>query len=307
LFLVLEYVPHDLTGLLDVAYKFSEVEIKSVFQQLLEALRYMHDQKYVHRDIKSSNILIDRNFRLKLADFGLARSIEPPLLDNLHEYVLSILTTIYHTTSSPILHTLSLHTHTHIQHYLEFYDGSRMLYCACSTKSATQYSTAPATSRSLLDHNMAAAALPRLLLLRLLGNYVSSFYFFQFILHSHLLPPAFCFPFSYYYFLPSFFAVRLQPGQFAGIYKQGHHAVVSATGTLAGCYEIRICGRHLERGLHSGRTGPGPPAIHGKDRNGSAATHLRHGGNTQQQIVAGCQGSQALADGRRHPRWRRQP
>ena len=113
LFLVLEYVPHDLTGLLDVAYKFSEVEIKSVFQQLLEALRYMHDQKYVHRDIKSSNILIDRNFRLKLADFGLARSIEPPLLDNLHEYVLSILTTIYHTTSSPILHTLSLHTHTH--------------------------------------------------------------------------------------------------------------------------------------------------------------------------------------------------
>lgn len=85
LFLVLEYVPHDLTGLLDVAYKFSEVEIKCVFRQLLEALRYMHDQKYVHRDIKSSNILIDRHFRLKLADFGLARSIEPPLLDNLHD------------------------------------------------------------------------------------------------------------------------------------------------------------------------------------------------------------------------------
>eukprot|EP00536_Pseudo-nitzschia_multiseries_P009230 jgi/Psemu1/147823/gw1.253.37.1 len=86
LFLVLEYVPHDLTGLLDVAYKFSEVEIKCIFRQLLDALAYMHEQKYVHRDIKSSNILIDRHFRLKLADFGLARSIEPPLLDKLHEY-----------------------------------------------------------------------------------------------------------------------------------------------------------------------------------------------------------------------------
>ena len=117
LFLVLEYVPHDLTGLLDVAYRFSEVEIKCVFRQLLEALRYMHDQKYVHRDIKSSNILIDRNFRLKLADFGLARSIEPPLLDNLHEYVLTI---IYHTA---ILHTLFF-THT----IIEFYDGSTMRY-----------------------------------------------------------------------------------------------------------------------------------------------------------------------------------
>ena len=106
LFLVLEYVPHDLTGLLDVAYKFTNVQIKCIFRQLLQALEYMHSQKYVHRDIKSSNILIDSNFRLKLADFGLARSIEPPLLDKLHEYVL---TTIYHTTT--ILHNLSLHNH----------------------------------------------------------------------------------------------------------------------------------------------------------------------------------------------------
>ena len=111
LFLVLEYVPHDLTGLLDVAYKFTEVEIKCIFRQLLEALRYMHDQKYVHRDIKSSNILIDHNFRLKLADFGLARSIEPPLLDNLHEYVLTTTSVIIQPM---LLHkTLSLHTKTH--------------------------------------------------------------------------------------------------------------------------------------------------------------------------------------------------
>ena len=87
LFLVLEYVSHDLMGLMDVAYRFTEVQVKCIFKQLLDALQYMHDNKYVHRDIKSSNILIDHHFRLKLADFGLARSIEPPILDRIHEYV----------------------------------------------------------------------------------------------------------------------------------------------------------------------------------------------------------------------------
>eukprot|EP00980_Cylindrotheca_fusiformis_P030912 scaffold25626_cov137-Cylindrotheca_fusiformis.AAC.3 len=85
LFLVLEYVSHDLTGLMDVAYRFSEVQVKCIFRQLLEALHYMHENKYVHRDIKSSNILIDRNFRVKLADFGLARCLEPPILDKIHD------------------------------------------------------------------------------------------------------------------------------------------------------------------------------------------------------------------------------
>lgn len=85
LFLVLEYVTHDLTGLMDVAYQFTLVQIKCIFQQLLQALRFMHENKYVHRDIKSSNILLDSHYRLKLADFGLARSLEPPLLDQMEQ------------------------------------------------------------------------------------------------------------------------------------------------------------------------------------------------------------------------------
>jgi serine/threonine protein kinase len=95
LFLVLEYVSHDLTGLMDVAYRFTEVQVKCIFKQLLEALEYMHENKYIHRDIKSSNILIDHNFRVKLADFGLARSIEPPILDKIHEYVTYFVRTFF--------------------------------------------------------------------------------------------------------------------------------------------------------------------------------------------------------------------
>lgn len=81
LFIVLEYVSHDLTGLIDMQVKFTEVQIKTIFRQLLDVLDYMHSAKYVHRDIKSSNILIDSNFRVKLADFGLARCIAPPVWD----------------------------------------------------------------------------------------------------------------------------------------------------------------------------------------------------------------------------------
>ena len=68
---------HDLTGLLDQAYKFSTNEVKLIMMQLLKVLEYMHNGKYVHRDLKCSNLLLSHNLELKLADFGLARSIEP--------------------------------------------------------------------------------------------------------------------------------------------------------------------------------------------------------------------------------------
>jgi serine/threonine protein kinase len=42
--------------------------------QLSAALRYLHvEKRVVHRDLAPSNILIDGDFNLKLADFGLAK------------------------------------------------------------------------------------------------------------------------------------------------------------------------------------------------------------------------------------------
>ena len=76
LFLVLEYISHDLSGILDMGIRFELVQSKCIFRQLLSVLQYMHSHGYVHRDLKSSNILIDQYFRVKLADFGLARSMD---------------------------------------------------------------------------------------------------------------------------------------------------------------------------------------------------------------------------------------
>lgn len=75
LYIVLEYLEHDLAGLLDLNIAFAPVQMKALLKQLLEVLAYVHDNKYVHRDIKCSNLLIDNHLRLKLADFGLARRL----------------------------------------------------------------------------------------------------------------------------------------------------------------------------------------------------------------------------------------
>jgi cyclin-dependent kinase 12/13 len=73
LYLVFEYMEHDLTGLTsNPSIKFSESQLKCYMHQLLSGLDHCHSHGVLHRDIKGSNLLIDNNGVLKIADFGLA-------------------------------------------------------------------------------------------------------------------------------------------------------------------------------------------------------------------------------------------
>ena len=53
--------------------------IKTIMYQLLCGLNYLHLNRFIHRDIKPQNILIDNRRVVKIADFGLARSYAFPL------------------------------------------------------------------------------------------------------------------------------------------------------------------------------------------------------------------------------------
>ncbi|XP_003748175.1 cyclin-dependent kinase 12 [Galendromus occidentalis] len=73
-YLVFEYMDHDLMGLLESGLvEFKPNHIASFMKQLLEGLSYCHRKNFLHRDIKCSNILMNNQGQIKLADFGLAR------------------------------------------------------------------------------------------------------------------------------------------------------------------------------------------------------------------------------------------
>ena len=70
-YLVFEYMEHDLSGLSLSKYKFNLPQIKYIMYHLLKAVQYLHKNNIVHRDIKCSNILINNTGKIKLVDFGL--------------------------------------------------------------------------------------------------------------------------------------------------------------------------------------------------------------------------------------------
>ncbi|KAJ9180161.1 hypothetical protein P3X46_008440 [Hevea brasiliensis] len=78
LYLVFEYMEHDLAGLaVSPGVKFTESQVKCYMHQLLSGLEHCHNRGVLHRDIKGSNLLIDNEGILRIADFGLASLFDP--------------------------------------------------------------------------------------------------------------------------------------------------------------------------------------------------------------------------------------
>ncbi|VDI59109.1 cyclin-dependent kinase 10 [Mytilus galloprovincialis] len=79
IFLVMEYCEQDLASLLDnMSALFTEAQVKCIMIQLLKALRYLHENFILHRDLKVSNLLMTDKGCVKIADFGLARKYAFP-------------------------------------------------------------------------------------------------------------------------------------------------------------------------------------------------------------------------------------
>ena len=77
LYIFLEYVPGgSIASLVQRFGKFEENVIRVYTRQILIGLAYLHSQRVVHRDIKGTNILVEKSGRIKLADFGMAKVLE---------------------------------------------------------------------------------------------------------------------------------------------------------------------------------------------------------------------------------------
>jgi len=76
-FLIMEYVEgSSLQRMLDERGRLSVSFAVRAVLDVAQALEYLHDNNYVHRDIKPGNILIDPNGHAKLIDLGLAKHLE---------------------------------------------------------------------------------------------------------------------------------------------------------------------------------------------------------------------------------------
>jgi len=79
IFLVLDFIEHDLKGILeDMPEPFLQSEVKTLLLQLASGVNYLHDNWILHRDLKTSNLLLNNRGQLKIADFGMARYVGDP-------------------------------------------------------------------------------------------------------------------------------------------------------------------------------------------------------------------------------------
>lgn len=75
-YLVQEFIDgEDLEAELRTKGKFSEAEVLEVLREILNVLKFVHDNGSIHRDIKPSNIMRDYRGRLFLLDFGAVKQV----------------------------------------------------------------------------------------------------------------------------------------------------------------------------------------------------------------------------------------
>jgi serine/threonine protein kinase len=86
LYLVFEYMDFDLKKFLDRNNApLAPNLVKSYLYQILSAIKFCHSRRILHRDLKPQNLLIDKNGKIKLGDFGLARAFGIPIKTLTHE------------------------------------------------------------------------------------------------------------------------------------------------------------------------------------------------------------------------------
>ncbi|PWN32055.1 kinase-like protein [Meira miltonrushii] len=104
IFIVMDFIEHDLKTLLQTqTMPFLASEIKTLLHQLLSATALLHRNWIIHRDLKTSNLLMNNRGQIKLADFGLARMYGDPPMDE--EEMTQLVVTLWYRAPELLLGT----------------------------------------------------------------------------------------------------------------------------------------------------------------------------------------------------------
>ncbi|XP_027075841.2 mitogen-activated protein kinase kinase 5-like [Coffea arabica] len=76
--------------------------IAHIAQQILMGLSYLRDKRIVHRYLKLANVLRNNDDNVKIADFGLSRSLD---IGNM-QFILTVLGTIQYCSPEMLQHQL---------------------------------------------------------------------------------------------------------------------------------------------------------------------------------------------------------
>ena len=67
IYMVFEYIPNgDVVSFVNKLGRLNESDARRIFQQLLNAVYFLHQNGICHRDIKLDNILLDELYNIKL-------------------------------------------------------------------------------------------------------------------------------------------------------------------------------------------------------------------------------------------------
>ncbi|XP_070556919.1 extracellular signal-regulated kinase 2-like [Ptychodera flava] len=75
IYLIFEFMDIDLHVVIKKGNILEDIQKRYIMYQVLKAIKYLHSGNVIHRDMKPSNILLDKDCFVKVADFGLARSL----------------------------------------------------------------------------------------------------------------------------------------------------------------------------------------------------------------------------------------